>query len=275
MSIKMNAKTIGLVFLCLIAAPLVVLPVAAQADDDQELVVVEGIFTVAADGTITVDDYVIAPANAFLPPDILEGDAVLITGYLLPDGLTVQALSIEIEPDAPATDSDETSPTSDQPGNITTDTTSLGNSGSHGNGNGHGNGQGHGNGHGNSNEHGNGQGNGRGNGHGNEDENSPERGFFCQNTTSQHPAAERIAAEFDVPYIEVITLFCQGRHGFGEIVIAYRLSEASGQNVSAIFALRDAGEGWGRIMRDLDINPGDVMGHRNQHGNPSGNGEGS
>lgn len=260
----MNAKTAGWVLVVLIVTALFAVPIAAQSDDQQGLVVVDGVFTVALDGTIMVGDYIIAPANAFIPALPAEGDMVLVVGYLLPDDATIQALSIEIE-DASTVASDRSSTDGQQPDTITIDTIIS----DHGQGNGQGNEHGNGN-HGNGNGQGNGRGNGHGNGNhgnGNRQGNSSERGFYCEHTEIYHPAAERLAAEFDVPYGEVITHFCEGGQGFGQILIAYRLAAVSGQSVQALLDLRNAGEGWGRIMRDLEVNPGEVMGNGNSRSN--------
>ncbi|MDL1902121.1 hypothetical protein FBR02_15295, partial [Anaerolineae bacterium CFX9] len=40
------------------------------------------------DGSIVVGGYIIAPAGAFLPPILVEGDIVIVIGILLPDGET-------------------------------------------------------------------------------------------------------------------------------------------------------------------------------------------
>src|SRR5215207_4745068 len=105
-------KSGGLLLLVIVAALVMVLPVAARSSNDpQKLVVVEGLYTLAADGTIHVGDYIIAPSDAFIPPDITDGNSVSVTGYLLPDGKTVQALSIEII-DATDTIDANTTPTS-------------------------------------------------------------------------------------------------------------------------------------------------------------------
>jgi hypothetical protein len=301
MSRPTNAKIWGL--LCLIAGLLlVVMPLAAQSttNDQQTMIVLEGIYHVAADGTITVAGYAIAPADAFIPPDIADGDSVIVTGTLMADGVTVQATSIEIESAAtPETSSGVTGSAADS-GQGTED-----NSNGHGNGRGNGNGNGNGRGNGNGNANGNGHGNGRGNGNGNRnggnegedtgesadcsnpppswapahgwhrqcdgvasgsgqgssDDNGPARGAFCQSDmTHVHPAGQRLANEFNVPYADVMSLFCDGHHGFGQIMIAYRLAQATGQTVQSILALRDSGEGWGRIAHDLGVNLGQVMG---------------
>jgi hypothetical protein len=274
----MRAQKFSGILLSIIVLMLIMAwPVGAQSNNDQQLIVVEGQYTIEADGTIKVSDYNIAPGDAFLPPDITEGDSVSITGYLLPDGQTVQALSIEFEDAADAEDTPLVS--GDQTGDDTGDASDN----AHGNGHGHGqgddndqdnggNGQGHGggngHGHGGSNGHGHGGNNGQGNGQGGDNGegngqghgNRAEHSFYCTHTENHHPAAESIADDFGVDYTQVIALFCDGGHGFGEIVIAYRLAQVSGQSVNAILDLKDSGHGWGHVFRDLDIDPSEIMG---------------
>jgi hypothetical protein len=46
-------------------------------------------------GVIMVNNYIIAPASAFQPSILHQGDVVVAIGYLLPDGVTIQATSLE------------------------------------------------------------------------------------------------------------------------------------------------------------------------------------
>ena len=94
------------VFLMVVTAFLLVaavaLPLAAQTatPDPDSLVLVIGPVDLSS-GDIVVADYIIAPAGAFTPSVLHQGDVVIITGYLLPDGITVQALTFEffVEPE--------------------------------------------------------------------------------------------------------------------------------------------------------------------------------
>jgi hypothetical protein len=273
--ITRTQKFSGIVFLVIVLMLLIALPVGAQTNNDQQLIVIEGQYTIEADGTIHVSDYTIAPGNAFLPPDIAEGDSVSITGYLLPDGQTVQALSIELEEDASSVE-DTPVLSGEQTGDDTGDVSDNAHGNGHGHGqgddNGQGNGGGNGHGHGGGNGHGqdgdngqgngggNGHGHGGGNGHGHGQGNRAEHSFYCTHTENRHPAVERIADEFGVDYTQVIALFCDGGHGIGEILIAYRLAQVSGQSVDAILDLKDNGHGWGNVFHDLDVDPSEVMG---------------
>ncbi len=65
-----------------------------------------------------------------------------------------------------------------------------------------------------------------------------------------HPKGQVLADRYQVEYEEIMGWFCQ-RFGFGEIELAYQLSEQSGMAVEDIFALRRTGLGWGQIKNDL------------------------
>lgn len=62
------------------------------------------------------------------------------------------------------------------------------------------------------------------------------------------PTGMRLAAEFGVPYEEIMGWFCQN-FGFGEIKSAYEMSRASGVPVEDIFTMRRSGMGWGNIKK--------------------------
>lgn len=72
---------------------------------------------------------------------------------------------------------------------------------------------------------------------------------------AQHPVAGELARHFDVSYDEIIGWFCSG-FGFGEIRLAYEISFQTGIAVTEVFALRQAGLGWGEIMIQLGVLPG-------------------
>lgn len=98
----MRTKMLLILLVLIIAIPAVV----AQ-DEDPDLIVATGELTINENGDIIVDGYVIAPAGSFAPGQYEVGDSVIITGYLLPDGATVQALSIEAVDDEEETGTDE------------------------------------------------------------------------------------------------------------------------------------------------------------------------
>jgi hypothetical protein len=71
-----------------------------------------------------------------------------------------------------------------------------------------------------------------------------------------HPEAQRLADLYQVSYNEIIAWFCDGI-GFGEIDLAYSLSQQAGAPVADIFAMRRSGLGWGDIMLRLGLLPQD------------------
>lgn len=82
----------------------------------------------------------------------------------------------------------------------------------------------------------------------------PEETGRCSNRTQIQPEGARLAQRFQVTYEEIMGWFCQG-FGFGEIDLAYGLSQQSGTPVADIFAMRRAGLGWGQIKRDPSLQP--------------------
>jgi hypothetical protein len=72
---------------------------------------------------------------------------------------------------------------------------------------------------------------------------------FCQTDSSMtHPVANQLATQYAVDYETIVAWFCQG-FGFGEIGLAYNLSQQTETAVADLFALREAGYSWGQIMQ--------------------------
>jgi hypothetical protein len=69
-----------------------------------------------------------------------------------------------------------------------------------------------------------------------------------------HPTGQTLAARYGVPYEEIMGWFCQG-FGFGEIDLAYGLSQQVAVPVSEIFAMRSSGMGWGQIQQHYNPKP--------------------
>ena len=76
------------------------------------------------------------------------------------------------------------------------------------------------------------------------------------NCTGQEtqPEALRLAKTYSVTYGAIMSWFCQ-RFGFGEIDLAYSLSQRYQMPVDDVFALRQSGLGWGEIRRRLAAGP--------------------
>ncbi|MEA3438821.1 MAG: DUF5666 domain-containing protein [Chloroflexota bacterium] len=79
---------------------------------------------------------------------------------------------------------------------------------------------------------------------------TPPIDAYCTGNAENHPTGKRLALRYQVSYDEIMGWFCQG-FGFGEIVLAYDLSNQTGEPVAKIFALRQAGYGWGQIKAQM------------------------
>lgn len=102
---------LALIALFLFAAAMLIVPLAAQDSvvDDGDLTIVTGAVSFGADGSIIVAGIIIAPASAFNPSMLREGDLVIITGVLLNE-TTLQAITLEFFEDDPAEVTPEPTP---------------------------------------------------------------------------------------------------------------------------------------------------------------------
>ncbi len=102
---------LGLIALFVLAAGLLIVPLAAQdsAVDDSDLTIITGAVTFGTDGSIIVAGITIAPASAFNPSMLREGDLVIITGVMLNE-TTLQAISLEFFEDDPVEVTPEPTP---------------------------------------------------------------------------------------------------------------------------------------------------------------------
>lgn len=91
-------------------------------------------------------------------------------------------------------------------------------------------------------------------------------GAACAGELTQ-PHIEDLAAEFETSYAEVLDWFCQG-YGLGEIKLAYAIHRVKGVAVSAVFAQREAGLGWGEILRSYDLHGNPDKGPKEDKGKP-------
>ena len=91
-------------------------------------------------------------------------------------------------------------------------------------------------------------------------------------TGNDQPHAQTLADKYEVDYDEIMGWFCDG-NGFGEIELAYDLSLVNGQTAAEIFALREAGTGWGQIKKEVGGSPSDnAPGQQNRPDNNGNNG---
>ena len=77
---------------------------------------------------------------------------------------------------------------------------------------------------------------------------SPTVGF-------SHPVASAMAQFFEVEYTEIMTLHQQGL-GFGVIAHAYFIAETLGITPTALIEEFQSGKGWGVIMKEHGLHPG-------------------
>ena len=68
---------------------------------------------------------------------------------------------------------------------------------------------------------------------------------------SEQPHAVTLAERYGTTYDVIMGWFCKN-NGFGEIDLAYQLSDEFGKSVDEIFEMRESGMGWGRIRQELE-----------------------
>ncbi len=86
----------------------------------------------------------------------------------------------------------------------------------------------------------------------------------------QQPTGMKLAQRYGVPYEEIMGWFCQ-HYGFGEIDLAYSLSQQYKKPVGDIFAMRASGLGWGEIKKALQKGGSSDQPDSNGNGNDQGN----
>jgi hypothetical protein len=239
---KLNSRLVMLVTCASLLLGAVALPLLAQETSvttNESALVVTGAVDFTDSGDIMVAGYIIAPAGAFQPSMLVEGDIVIITGTLLPDGITIQAEAFEFfddsgeaTPEATVEATPELTPeaTVESTPELTPEATVEATP-----------------------------------------ELTPEateEPITCGNPN--HPVATAIAEEFDVSVEVVIGMHCSG-FGFGAITRAFLLAEATGGDAQSYLDLKASGTGWGQIMREAgvhpsDLAPGHVIGKNKHHG---------
>ncbi len=183
--------------------------------------IVTGAVSYGTDGNLIVAGITIAPAGAFNPSILKEGDLVVITGVMLNE-TTLQATEFEFfddeqQPEATPEATLEITPeaTVEMTPEATLESTP-------------------------------------------EMTAEPTEVAGGCNQPNQ-PVAMKIAASFNVSYDEVMALHCDG-NGFGEIVRAYALTAAGtdGATAADYLARHKAGEGWGKIVKESGVKPSDL-----------------
>jgi hypothetical protein len=78
----------------------------------------------------------------------------------------------------------------------------------------------------------------------------PRDNGICGDEDKQQPEAVTLSERYGVSYEEIMNWFCLN-NGFGEIDLAYSLSQETEVPVEEIFAMRESGMGWGQIKQEL------------------------
>ena len=94
-------------------------------------------------------------------------------------------------------------------------------------------------------------------------------------TRTDHPVAEKIAAQYGVTTEQVMGWFCgDDKMGFGKIMLVLRMSQESGKSVDEILAMHASGASWGQIKHELGVVGKGHVKHNNGKGHGNGNGNG-
>ncbi len=225
--------TCGVALLLLIAAfPLLAQTQNATPDPNDQVVLVGTVDL--SQGVIMVNGYIVVPSPDFQSATLYQGDLVVVIGYIQPDGVTVQATSVELFDEYTPPPEATEEPTAEVTPEITPEPTSVATA-----------------------------------------EVTPEPVGSVGCSQTNQPVAQRLADLFGVSYNEIMGWHCAG-FGFGEIARAYLLADATGDTPQSYFADRQAGEGWGQIVKDAGVHPSELApGHVIRPGhdqNDDGNG---
>jgi hypothetical protein len=68
-----------------------------------------------------------------------------------------------------------------------------------------------------------------------------------------HPVAEQLAEDYGVPYEQIMSWFCEGGYGFGDIRLALDTSLKAGMTPEELLALKTELGGWGEVWLELGL----------------------
>jgi hypothetical protein len=84
-----------------------------------------------------------------------------------------------------------------------------------------------------------------------EDEDGKDESAYCSGEKeTAHPVIIVLANQFDKEVNELMGYFCDG-FGIGQIYLALQTEKVTGEEYGSLLALREEGQGWGEIWKDL------------------------
>ena len=91
-----------------------------------------------------------------------------------------------------------------------------------------------------------------------DDEEEPKEGFYCRTPDARHPALNGLADLYGEPYEELLSFFCDGRFGVGEIMLALQTAATlnNGMDAGDVLAMRAELGGWGQVWKSLGLKGG-------------------
>ena len=81
---------------------------------------------------------------------------------------------------------------------------------------------------------------------------TPDPADYTCTGANPHPRGTDLAEYYQVPYEQIMTWFCQGHFGFGEIMHALEASQQTELTPEQILGMR-VGHGWGQIWKELGL----------------------
>jgi hypothetical protein len=68
-----------------------------------------------------------------------------------------------------------------------------------------------------------------------------------------YPVAEKLAESFDVPVEDILSWFCEGNYGFGEIMLALKTGQETGMPAQDLLASKTELGGWGKVWQEMGL----------------------
>ncbi len=80
-------------------------------------------------------------------------------------------------------------------------------------------------------------------------------GYYCAHPDVHQPALYKLSLKYDTPYAQVLSWFCDGHYGVGEIMKAFVASRAvnGAYSPGQILAMKTELGGWGKVWKALGL----------------------